>query len=62
MDLNKSSLIVKLYNIIGLDLSIIMIENLDLVRMEVVDPDPAQNPEPDPQPKPEVPEPPSGKN
>jgi hypothetical protein len=30
-----------------------MIENLDLVRMEVVDPDPAPNPEPDPQPGPE---------
>jgi hypothetical protein len=39
-----------------------MIENLDLVRMEVGDPDPAQNPEPDPQSEPEVPEPPSGKN
>lgn len=43
---------------------LIMIENLDLIRLEVVDPDPSPNPEPEPQPEPEEPqtEPTSKKN
>lgn len=35
---------------------LIMIENLDLIRLEVVDPDPSPNPEPEPQPEPEEPQ------
>lgn len=36
---------------------LIMIENLDLIRLEVVDPDSSPNPELEPQPAPEEPQP-----
>lgn len=36
---------------------LIMIENLDLIRLEVVGPDSSPNPELEPQPKPEEPQP-----
>lgn len=36
---------------------LIMIENLDRIRLEVVDPDSSPNPELEPQPKPEEPQP-----
>jgi hypothetical protein len=48
--------LVNLYNLDCLDL-LLMIDKIDHIRMEVVDPDPAPNPEPEPQPEPNEPEP-----
>ena len=42
---------VNLYNLFGLDV-LLMIEKIDQIRVEVVDPDPAPNPEPEPEPEP----------
>ncbi len=43
--------LVNLYNLDCLDL-LLMINKIDHIRMEVVDPDPAPNPEPKPDPEP----------
>ena len=43
---------VNLYNLFGLDV-LLMIEKIDQIRVEVVDPDPAPNPEPEPEAEPE---------
>ena len=48
--------LVNLYNLDCLD-QLLMIDEIDHIRMEVVDPDPAPNPEPEPQPEPNEPEP-----